>query len=350
MTRRIDALDGLRGVAILLVLLCHVYDVSTVTGGAALGSAGVTAFFTLSGFLITSLLIAEHTTTGRIHLGRFYAHRARRLGPALLVVLALVGAFEISAGFVGAGGLPPVALYYANWFGAAGGDLGLLPHTWSLAIEEQFYITWPLLLLLVRRWRWGPEVACASGILASFALRFLLWDDGANAYRVYVGTDTRADGLLVGCLLACCVRRGLKSLPGGLATAATLGLVLAGTLDRTLAGTDLLVPSVAPWLTALAIWAALTSPPRWMSTRVLRYLGRRSYAIYLWHFALLLALVNLHDSTWMGVLAVVLAVAVAELSWRFVETPFARATRTAPRDVRTVHPVEVPELAAPAAT
>jgi peptidoglycan/LPS O-acetylase OafA/YrhL len=330
MTRRVEALDGLRGVAILLVVLCHLYDVSTITGGAALGSAGVTAFFTLSGFLITSLLLAEHARSGRIDLGSFYARRARRLGPALVVVLVLVGSFEISAGFVGFNAVPPVALYFANWFGAAGGDLGLLPHTWSLAIEEQFYISWSILLILVRRWRWGPEVACASGILASFALRFLLWDDGANAYRVYVGTDTRADGLLVGCLLACCVRRGLKALPGGLATAATLGLVLAGTLDRTLAGTDLLVPSVAPWLTALAIWAALSTPPRWMSTGVLCYLGRRSYAIYLWHFALLLALVNLRDSTWMALLAVALAVGAAELSWRFVEYPFSNMGKGRP--------------------
>ena len=327
--------------AILLVVLCHVYDVSTITGGAALGSAGVTAFFTLSGFLITTLLLAEHATSGRIHLARFYARRARRLGPALALVLVLVGSFEISAGFVGFGALPPVALYYANWFGAAGGHLGLLPHTWSLAIEEQFYITWPLLLILVRRWRWGPEVACASGILASFALRFLLWDGGANAYRVYVGTDTRADGLLVGCLLACCVRRGLKPLPGGLATAATVGLVLAGTLDRTLAGTDLLVPSVAPWLTAMAIWAALSTPPRWMSTSVLRYLGRRSYALYLWHFALMLAFVNLVDSTLMAVAAVAVAVGVSELSWRFVELPFSRTRKDAPRAVRTPHPAEV---------
>ena len=316
------ALDGLRGLAIVLVLVCHIDDVATITGGRSLGSAGVTAFFTLSGFLITSLLLADWAAFGRIRLRHFYARRARRLLPAVAVVLLVVGTFEIAAGFVAFSGIPPVALYYANSDGAAGHDHGLLPHAWSLAIEEQFYIVWPFLLLLVRRWRWGVELACGAGIAASLVLRYALWNTGDNPYRVYVGTDTRADGLLVGCLLACFAYRGLRPISGTWGTVSVAAMIAVGLADRSVYGTDVLLPTIAPWLTALAIWAALSSAPRWMSDPRLRYLGRRSYAIYLWHFALLLAITNVADSIWMGVVAVIIAIGVAELSWIYVESPF----------------------------
>jgi peptidoglycan/LPS O-acetylase OafA/YrhL len=320
-------LDGLRGLAILLVIVCHVFDTTTGEDHPALGLAGVTVFFTLSGFLITSLLLEEHSEEGRVRWRHFYGRRARRLLPALALVLVVVGSVQVAAGFTGPGGLAPVVFYYANWFAAGGHDLGLLPHTWSLAIEEQFYLGWPLVLICVRGRRRGVEVASAAGIIAAVVLRILLWDGGAGAHRVYFGTDTHADALLVGCLLAALALRGrgLPAVSHRYVTLAVLGVVTFAAVASAASGayaTDVILPTVVPWLGAVAVLGACSTGPRWMTDPVLRYLGRRSYGIYLWHFALLLCLGNLTSSPAAAGVTVIVSLAVAELSWRFVEAPF----------------------------
>jgi peptidoglycan/LPS O-acetylase OafA/YrhL len=321
---RRPALDGLRGLAIVLVIACHLIDTVTGVDHPALGTAGVTVFFTLSGFLITSLLMEEHAITGRLRWGHFYGRRARRLLPALAVVLVVIGSVQVAGGFTGPMALLPVAFYVANWFAADGHNLGLLPHSWSLAIEEQFYLAWPVLLLIcLRRSRRAVGVVCLAGIVIAVTLRLSLWDHGAGAQRVYFGTDTRADALLVGCALAAWAHRGrrLPDVPPLVGTIAAVGLVAVSLALSGPYGTHIVLPTVVPWLSAVLIVSACATAPAWMESAVVRYLGRRSYSLYLWHFALLLMVGNLTSSVLAAVLAVLASLGVAELSWRYVESP-----------------------------
>ena len=210
--RHLPALDGLRGLALLGVLLFH-------AGGALTGGyLGVDLFFVLSGFLITSLLLAEHHATGRIALGAFWTRRARRLLPALRALMpavALYGRYlarpeELHA--LRADALATLA-YVANWRAIVSHhsywDLFTSPspleHMWSLSIEEQFYLVWPLLVggllatpLAARR---GPARALLTTVvflaLASVATTTLIYSSEATS-RVYLGTDTRAAGILAG--------------------------------------------------------------------------------------------------------------------------------------------------------
>jgi peptidoglycan/LPS O-acetylase OafA/YrhL len=198
------ALDGLRGIAILSVLGSHVSPSIVVGGGA-----GVDLFFVLSGFLITCLLVAEWDRNERISLSKFYARRALRLFPALFVYL--VGCYVLAAIFQQ--GAPREAtqkgvfyalFYVANWARVNHVSLGLAETTWSLSIEEQFYIFWPLLLILGLKYL--SRRTLVKVVLALVAVvtlhRLGLAMRGADYARVYNGSDTRADGLLMGCALA----------------------------------------------------------------------------------------------------------------------------------------------------
>ena len=213
------ALDGIRALAVAAVLLYH-GEVSWAQGGYL----GVDAFFVLSGFLITSLLLAEWRGEGRIALSAFWARRARRLLPALFLVLAGVAVY-------GAVVAAPVELdqlrrdglsalgYVANWgqifshqsYFQSFAAPSPLRHTWSLAIEEQFYLVWPLLVAGVLRWRRGSfrSLTMITGALlvASATWMVLLYTPGADPTRVYYGTDTRAQSLLMGALLALVLAR-----------------------------------------------------------------------------------------------------------------------------------------------
>ncbi len=208
----IPALDGIRGVAIIVIMGYH--------GGVFLTSGGfysLDTFFALSGFLITSLLISEWQRTSTIRLGRFWARRARRLLPALLVMLlgvSLFAAFVVPAGTYPTlrGDAFSALFYYANWhFIVAGSNYfnqtaltSPLTHTWSLAVEEQFYLVWPLVVLGVfKLWRSKRVllVVCVVGALASAIEMAVLYSPG-DVNRLYYGTDTRAQSLLVGAALA----------------------------------------------------------------------------------------------------------------------------------------------------
>ncbi len=336
---RRPGLDGLRGIAILLVLVCHVLDNAGIWNGA--GSAGVTVFFTLSGFLITSLLVEELQARGRVSLRSFYARRARRLFPALAAAVLLVGAFQAAVGIASPGHLLPVIFYVGNWIAVAHGNLGLLPHTWSLSIEEQFYLLWPLGLLAVWRWRNGPVLLASLGILASMAARFALAGDW---YRVYYGSDTRADGLLVGCLLALLAHRGLSWRPSVVtATAGMMALAAVSLGGASLSARGVWIPALVPWITAAMIWTACSSQsPRWLAADWLRYIGRRSYGIYLWHYPFVLLVGYFSHSLGVTLLAVMASVGIAEASWRFVEAPFLGGGRRGEQiPVRAVREVEL---------
>jgi peptidoglycan/LPS O-acetylase OafA/YrhL len=187
-------LDGLRGIAILLVVARHADTPGCASGGAI----GVTMFFTLSGFLITSLLLEESASTGRVDLAAFYRRRALRLFPALfaciavtIVLAVLLGTWIASEQMVAA-----ALLYFGNWALIARAEAGVLGHTWSLSVEEQFYVTWPLVLVLFGRSRRAVIWLAGTGALVSVGLRFKLYS-GDTLWRVAYGTDTKADALLV---------------------------------------------------------------------------------------------------------------------------------------------------------
>jgi peptidoglycan/LPS O-acetylase OafA/YrhL len=333
-------LDGVRGVAVLLVVVCHLVDARWHN---PLGGIGVTVFFTLSGFLITALLLEEANRSGRVSLARFYARRARRLLPALVLMVAVVATFHAATGMVPLGRVVPVIFYVGNWSAAAGTYLGLLSHTWSLSVEEQFYMLWPIALILARRWRHGLVTVTVVGIAASMVLRFTLWNDGAGYARVYAGSDTHADALLIGCLLAIALVHGARPRvhPAAAAALGVTAIVVVSLLPFREA-VSLWAPTLIPLATVALILSALEG--RWMSGSVLRYFGSRSYGIYLWHFPLVVGAWLAIDSFAFALLATLVSLGVAELSWRYVEQPVLRYRRSGGGSRRDVDaaPARVP--------
>lgn len=320
------ALDGLRGVAILLVMVSHAWPELRI-----FGNAGVTVFFALSGFLITSLLLDERARTGTIALRAFWVRRIRRLAPALALFVAVM----LTAGLVGLGaatfaGAGCVAAYAGNWVIAFGGtSLGPMGHTWSLAIEEQFYLVWPLLVvaaLLTKRPRMVLLVVVTAGILWAYVARVVLWNAGSGADRIYYGTDTRMDALLIGCGLAVLMTgRRVQRTPRAMSLPVDLTLitlVAVAFVTRDLwAAYFLGTPTVVPIVTAV-ILAGMTggSYAGFLSAHWLQLVGQRAYALYLWHVPVF---VIVHEVTTNAVAVVLVGSAIswglAELSWRLVE-------------------------------
>jgi peptidoglycan/LPS O-acetylase OafA/YrhL len=352
-------LDGIRGLAIGLVVSFHAF------GWPRAGTLGVDLFFVLSGFLITTLLLEEHALSHGVSIRRFYVRRARRLLPALFALLAAFllitvlstaarGTFHPPAIV----GLAAALTYTSNIVVAA--DPSAVPaaliHLWSLAAEEQFYILWPLLLLLFLR-RGGVRFAGRGLVVllvCSVLYRLGLTLAGASGDRLFYAPDTHADSLLIGCAVACwfsersvvlAARHRRQELGAGLA----LALVLAGAvlLDRvpTKVAYELqLVPTAfALTAAALIVYAAIGSSlvARALSARPMVFLGGISYSLYLWHLPLLVAFSG--TERYIGartIGAVVTALAVATASRAYVELPFlARRTsrqREDPRAAPTV--------------
>jgi peptidoglycan/LPS O-acetylase OafA/YrhL len=292
----LPALDGLRGVAILMVMAFHA-GLPFVAGGFL----GVDVFFVLSGFLITSLLIEEWERTQSVNLTNFYARRALRLLPALALVLGTAIAMPSVFGIRGRpwGEVLFVLFYMANWFLSRDvGSLGTLTPSWSLSIEEQFYLLWPPLLLFLlrrrmdRRWVVG---AVALGVIAVWldcVVLFVVFN--TRSPRLYYGTDTRADGLLLGCLV------GLLAAWGMLPTSAQIrgwirqvGLAALGALVFLGHRAEIEMEGALGWsvpaslATAILLGALLTSPPglhTWiLEQKTLTSIGQISYGLYLWH-------------------------------------------------------------------
>jgi peptidoglycan/LPS O-acetylase OafA/YrhL len=308
----------------VLVLTCHwLWMGADSLRFSSVGAVGVTVFFTLSGYLITAQLVAEHRATGRVSLRAFYARRVRRLAPALLALLGFLAVVQALSG-AHLAPLLPTALLYANWKAAAGATLGVLNPTWSLSIEEQFYLLWPLVLLLSLRSRRAAVVVTVAGILASTTMRFWIAAGPDDGLRVYYGTDTQAASLLVGCLLALVMVDRLRPvrLPPWVLTVAALCL-FAWVLVPSAAVGNVVVPTVMPWAAAFLIWACTGTAGGWLASRPLGHLGRRSYGIYLWHYPLgvVVATATGGSIVWCLV-AIVASVGVAEISWRMVERPF----------------------------
>jgi peptidoglycan/LPS O-acetylase OafA/YrhL len=362
----VPALDGLRGVAVAAVLCFH-GGFAWATGGFL----GVSAFFTLSGFLITSLLLAEHATTGSISLRAFWARRARRLLPASLAALSLVvilGALAYDADQIRnlRGDVLASILDVANWrfvvTGRSYADLFGAPspvqHFWSLAIEEQLYLVLPLVVVGLLRIGRGSRRVLGLGLavlgIASVVAMIAIHHPGEDPSRAYYGTDTRAAELLAGAVLATMWRPGAVAGRAARAAVSATGLVA-------LAWAALLVATVATttsWLyegglvvvalstIAVVVAAAAPSGPvrALLSIAPLRALGSISYGVYVFHWPIFLWLSPQRTGWALGPLfglRVAATVALAVLSYHYLESPI-RAGR--PRGTL----VWVPALAAAA--
>jgi peptidoglycan/LPS O-acetylase OafA/YrhL len=345
---RRPALDGLRGLAVIAVMAFH-------TSPAAHGGfLGVDVFFVISGYLITTLLLREWSGTGGVDLRRFYLRRALRLGPALLLMLVITVPLILTT-LRGSMRMPPavavasVLFYVANWANVAV-DVGTGPltHTWSLSIEEQFYLIWPLLLIaaLVRRGR--PSVTALAVLIGVVAVaRWITWD-ATHGFWLYYATSSHCDGLLIGSLLAVVLDRRPADAPAprGSTAAGWIGLaglaVLIATLKISSAATfefGLLLVAVCA---ALLVQHLATSSEglliRLLSFRPLVSVGVVSYGLYLYHFPIFKAVQQQgYPHLKQHALEIGLTVVVTVFSWFVVEKPALRlkdrlSTRTAPSD------------------
>jgi peptidoglycan/LPS O-acetylase OafA/YrhL len=323
----IPALDGLRGVAVTLVVLHHA---DLLPGGYI----GVDVFFVLSGFLITSLLLEEHEARGSISLTGFYMRRARRILPALAAVLLGYLAVVALSGGTGFRAVVLAGLFSGNAVQAfvvpnplAHAGLGL-GHLWSLAEEEQFYLLWPVaLIVLARTRRLVPALALV--LTAVLVWKGLLAAHGARFDRIYYGPDTHADGLLAGALLA--ALRWWKPLrvPEPIPVL-SFALFFVGSMIGPLSDAGWLYIWPFLLLGCVGMTAAAATDTRMaalLSVRPLVGLGRMSYSLYLWHWPIMVGIAYRFHARH-ALLAILLSVPAAWVSYRFVERPFRRARPT----------------------
>ncbi|HTK15653.1 MAG TPA: acyltransferase family protein [Acidimicrobiia bacterium] len=352
-------LDGLRAVAVYLVVSFHT-GINRLSGGFI----GVDVFFVLSGFLVTQLLLRDVAARGSVHLTRFYSRRFRRLLPAAFVALivtafvftAIASPLEVSATI---GSFKAAFLYSANWYfihqsqGYFGTDISTNPvvHFWSLAVEEQFYLVWPLALggffVLTRRvdrrnQMRAIRVAVAVGMLASALWAFSLRTTNPN--RAYYGTDARAYELLAGALLALtpafissvkCFRRSTR-----IATAASVGALLI--LASSWIHLDAIERGIGVTITTCVILVALEATTggvikRALSSDPVVYLGKISYGTYLWHWLVILVMLRAFHPSPPATFAIasLVATALASLSFEMLEKP-VRTSRLLDRYRRAV--------------
>ena len=337
-------LDGLRALAVAAVFLYHA-RIDWLPGGFL----GVDLFFVLSGYLITSLLLVEWEARNRIDLVRFWMRRARRLLPALvLVVLAsliLASIFARQDLSHTRSDVVSSLLYYMNWhlivanhsYFNVMGNPSLLGHVWSLAVEEQFYIVWPLILVpcLVLVGRKRLPMLVIAGIAASAALMWILYNPGSDPSRVYYGTDTRAFLLLMGILLALVwpyIERLRDAVPllELFGVAALVGTVLLFRNMQDFNPTFYRGGDLAASFCFVVLIAAVAHPRtgigRALGVAPLRWVGERSYGIYLWHLPiiLLVAGVNVRSSPMVVAAEAAIVITAAALSFRYVEEPIRR--------------------------
>ena len=359
----VPGLDGLRAIAVGAVLLYHA-GLAWMPGGFL----GVDVFFVISGYLITSLLTAEHARSGTIAVRGFWRRRARRLLPALYVMIAVVtvgiALFYRSSLAELRAQLLPAFTYWTNWYlifshhsyFALVGRPPVLQHLWSLAVEEQFYLLWPLILLglfwLFRNRVWAVAAVTAAGALASAAWMAALYNPVGDPSRVYYGTDTRAFGLLLGALLALLWRREagagrtgahrrrrespshVLEAAGMLALAGAVGcFLLIHQTDAFLYPRGFLLISALTGLLIVAVVhprAQLTA--NGLGNGVLTWLGKRSYEIYLWHWPIFVFTRPQIDVPWgvypTLVLRLTLTLLLADLSYRYIEQPIRNGALT----------------------
>ena len=348
--RYITGLDGIRAIAVIMVLAYHLKLALFKSG-----FLGVTVFFVLSGYLITGILISEVEEEGTIDLKNFWLRRIRRLVPAVMsmaVVIIFVSAVVNRIIFTkGCKDFLASVLGFNNWwqifnkvsYFEAAGVPSPFTHCWSLAIETQFYLIYPLILLgiykLVKsreegRAKRGLLFAGVTLLLAliSVILMIVLFDPQQDASRVYYGTDTRAFSLLFGALLAILweyqmVPRRLSAsvnmVLGSVSFAVLLVMTIAinGSSNFWYRGGQF-VGTILTVLMVYAVSGRKTWLSRFLSNPVLKWIGDRSYSIYLWHYPIILLISKgIKAPWWITLIEIVLSVVLAELSYRFIETP-----------------------------
>jgi peptidoglycan/LPS O-acetylase OafA/YrhL len=343
----LPGLDGLRAIAVVAVIVYHL-NPRWLRGGFL----GVDVFFVISGYLITSLLLAEWRGSAAIRLGSFWQRRARRLLPALLAMLVIVtvlaGLFARDSLSRLQGDLPAALAYVLNWhllvqhqpYVASMGRPPLLLHLWSLSVEEQFYLVWPLAFIVLRKRMAGGRMAavCLGGAFVSAALMAVFFRS-SNPSAVYFGTESHAQGLLIGCALAAAVppwrmsagipvsaRRVLER--SGLAALAVVGIGLAtlGFYSAVTYRGGLLAIDLASGVLVLTVAHPATRLGLVLAKQPLRWIGLRSYSLYLWHWPIFMLTrpgVDLAATGWsVLLLRLGLTAGAAELSYRYIEQPW----------------------------
>ena len=357
MISRLPGLDGLRGIAVLAVIIYHA-DISALAGGFL----GVDVFFVLSGFLITNLLLEELTRTNTIDRANFYLRRIRRLLPALLLVLLasilVSGLFVMDAAYQVRRDLPWAFTFVLNWsyiffdqsYFVNISRPPLLQHLWSLSIEEQFYVTWPLVIIGLYKLPMGritprQKIFAVSLFLALASTAWMVYLSIANGFpipndpsRVYFGTDTHAMGLLIGCATGALWRSerlSVRLTPDRATAMNSIGMFcLAG-----IAYFFIFVSELNEWLyrggflvlslITAALIVIIAHPGLKFGARlgnpVLKWFGDRSYGIYLWHWPVFVLLRTGIDVQWpepvIFIAKIAIVLVISDFSYRFVELP-----------------------------
>lgn len=338
----IKEIDGLRALAVIMVLAYHLK-----MPFAKSGLLGVTVFFVISGYLITGILINEIEESGGVDLKNFWLRRIRRLLPAVLsmaVVMIFVSAVVNRVVFTkGCNDLLSAVFGYNNWwqifrkvsyFENAGAP-SPFTHCWSLAIETQFYLIYPILLILLSKARnRGKVFAAVTAVLAliSVVLMGVLYSPDGDPSRVYYGTDTRAFSLLIGALAAIQkeyhiikvkLRGKLWAVIGSISVLILIGMMmLISSYSSFLYYGGQAIVSVLAAFVVYAVTVSRSLLNIILGSNILKWIGDRSYSIYLWHYPIIVLMSGGKRATWwIVILEVVLSVGFAELSYRFIETP-----------------------------
>ncbi len=345
------AFDGLRGVTVVIIMIGHMAVLWNVGRLLVIPGAYISldSFFVLSGFLITALLLKEEGLKGGISFGRFYARRALRLFPALAVLLIAYVIYVALAGYPVA--TPPgfelkmlasIVFYFWNWRIAFNAPESFfwppgLKHLWSLSVEEQFYLVWPVVVgvvLTARRRLWINVAAIGTAIVAIGIHRHLLYDAGRSTYSLYHRTDTRADSLLIGALLAHLWVKGMvpRRFVAAMAWVATAFLIwcliFTEPYDPVLYQWSLFTVIGVAWaIVVLAILEHVWVGSRLFEVGIFCTLGEVSYGLYLWHLPIYVAVAQANTG-WPVIVEIGVALALTAAatcaSWFFIEQPFLR--------------------------
>jgi peptidoglycan/LPS O-acetylase OafA/YrhL len=348
---RKPALDGLRALAVLAVMAFH-------TSPAAHGGfLGVDVFFVVSGYLITALLLREWVRTSAIDLRSFYLRRALRLGPALLLMLVVAVPLVFTTLHASMGINPFIAiasvlLYVANWANVAvGAGTGPLTHTWSLSIEEQFYLIWPIVLVaLLGRRRKPPVTGLAIVIAVVVIARWICWDATQGGW-IYYATTSHCDGLLLGSLLAVVLDRrpADAAAPRGSMVAAWVGVAgLAAfmLMSRIDGGATYEYGLFAVAICTVLVVQHLALSDSGLLVRILSFrplvvIGMVSYGLYLYHFPVFMAVQHQgYSHIVQHSLEISLSVALTVFSWFVVEKPALRLKDRLPGSARQLRQLE----------